>query len=397
MSNIVGIIAEYNPFHTGHKYQIDFLKQKGYEKIIVAQSGSCVQRGELALLSKFDRAKMAVQCGVSLVCEIPAPYSMLSAEGFAKAGISILKNLNVDAISFGSECCNVALLVEIAQYLLTDEYTAILKSFLAENLPFASARQKAILEKFDLNENLLCASNDILALEYIKACLLQDWHPDFIAVQRKGAAYNDIVPKDGFASASYLRNCVASFDFDSAMGFVPDDIKSLFQFQLDIANYCVSDTAFEKALLYSLRKKTAPDYIQLPDCNKELSFAFENAVSRSTSVEEIVNNLPTKQYTRARLRRIMLFALLEIRKDYPESVPFIRMLALDKNGQQIVKSSTTTSSLPISHSYRNLKSISAECARVVGYESLASDTRSTFCKLVQDMGTDYTTRLFSDK
>lgn len=395
MLNTVGIVAEYNPFHSGHQYQIDFLKKSGYENIVIAQSGSCVQRGELALFSKFDRAKMAITCGASLVCEIPAPYSMLSAEGFAKAGVSILKNIGVHALCFGSECGDVALLTELAEYLLSEEYSTHLKIFLGENLPFASARQKAILEKFDINDSLLSASNDILALEYIKASIQQNFAPKFIALKRKGANYNDPQPRGGFASASYLRKCIENFRFDEAEGFVPDSIKQLFKFQIDTASYCVFDDAFEKALIYSLRQKSAEDFILLPDCNKELSFAFEKAVSRSSSMEEIFDNLPTKQYTRARFRRIMLFSLLGIRKDYPENVPFIRLLAMDKNGEQIVKSAKCESQLPISHSYRDLKVLSDSCAKIVATESLATDTQSTFCRFIGEGSKDYTTRIFT--
>ncbi|MEG1049790.1 MAG: nucleotidyltransferase family protein, partial [Oscillospiraceae bacterium] len=284
MLKTVGIVAEYNPFHTGHQYQLDYLAQKGYKSIAVALSGSCVQRGQLCLLSKFERAKLALTCGVSLVCEIPAPYSMLSAEGFARAGMSILKNLGVSAVSFGSECGDLALLTQLAQYLLSEEYASSLKLFLQDNIPFAAARQKAILQRFEISDNVLCASNDILAMEYIKECLRLDWHPDFILVKRRGALYNDPIPKGGFASAGYIRKCVSDFRFDEAESFVPENIKSQFRKQLEMANYFIYDQNFERTMFFHLCQKSAEDFSVLPDCNRELSFAFEKAVVRSISM-----------------------------------------------------------------------------------------------------------------
>ena len=117
MSKSVGIVAEYNPFHTGHRYQIDFLKGEGFDTVVVAMSGSRVQRGSLALLNKHTRAKMALENGVSLVAEIPYPFSSMSAEGYAMAGMQTLKAMGVDAVSFGSESGDIKLLTDIAEYL----------------------------------------------------------------------------------------------------------------------------------------------------------------------------------------------------------------------------------------------------------------------------------------
>ena len=122
MSKSVGIVAEYNPFHTGHRYQIDFLKANGFDNVVVAMSGSCVQRGLPALMNKHDRAKMALENGVSLVAEIPYPFSSMSAEGYAMAGMQTLKALGVNAVCFGSESGDSEMLKNIASYLLSEEY-----------------------------------------------------------------------------------------------------------------------------------------------------------------------------------------------------------------------------------------------------------------------------------
>ncbi|MEG1782475.1 MAG: nucleotidyltransferase family protein, partial [Oscillospiraceae bacterium] len=198
MSKSVGIVAEYNPFHTGHGYQIDFLHSKGFEDVVVAMSGSCVQRGQFALFSKFARAEMALLGGVDLVLEIPCPFSIKSAEGFADAGVKILKNAGVNALCFGSESDDLPLMKEIASYLLGEEYSLNLKKYLAQNLPFPQARQSAILQKFELTKDFLSASNDILAIEYLKACIKLDWDVEIIPLKRRGANYKDLEGKGDF-------------------------------------------------------------------------------------------------------------------------------------------------------------------------------------------------------
>ena len=393
MSKTVGIVAEYNPFHKGHKFQIDSLLAMGFDKVAVAMSGSCVQRGEIALLDKFCRARYALDCGASLVCEIPFPYSSFSAEGFAKSGVHILKNIGVDAISFGSESADLGLLCSIAEYLLSAEYQTVLKDNLEHNISFAQAREKAILAKFDLSKEVISASNDILALEYIKECRRIGWDVEFVPVKRQGADYNDLSAKDGFASASGIRQRVADYRFEQTAEFVPENIKQHFINRLEQGDYFIPDSAFEKTVLYNLKKLKACDFAKIPDCNTELCHAFENAASVSKNMEQLFDNLPTKQYTKARLKRIMLFALLGADDTLPALPPFIRILSMDKKGEEIIKKASETSALPISHSYRILQDKNDNCRTVTEKESLATDIQSMFFKFPADSRSDYRTKL----
>lgn len=394
MSKTVGIVAEYNPFHTGHRYQLDTLRAMGFEKVAVAMSGSCVQRGETALLDKFCRAKYALDCGASLVCEIPFPYSSFSAEGFAKSGVHILKNLGVSAISFGSESADLPLLCSIADYLLSDRYEAVLKTNIDNGLTFANAREKAILAEFDLSRQVIAASNDILALEYIKECKRLGWDVEFVPVKRKGAAYNDLSAKDGFASAGGIRQRIAEYRFEQAAEFVPENIRQHFINRIEQGDYFSADTSFEKAVLYALKKHTAADFAKIPDCNTELSHAFENAAAVSVNFEQLFENLPTKQYTKARLKRIILFAFMGIDNTFPALPPFVRILAMDKNGEEIVKNASENSFLPISHSYRILQDKNENCRKVCQSESFATDMQSMFFKYPAQCRKDYTTKLY---
>lgn len=394
MSKSVGIIAEYNPFHTGHAYQLNYLKKMGYDTIVVAQSGSCVQRGEIGVVSKFARSHMAVDSGASLVVEIPMPYSALSAEGFASAGVFILKNLGVEALCFGSESADIQSLTDIAQYLLTEEYSSKISILMLQKRPFAEARQQVLMEKFDVEAGFLSSSNDILAIEYIKACIKQNWQPRLIAIKRTGVGYNAILPQNGFFSASGIRNLVKSYRFEDIYSFIPQEAKNTLQKQLNTGSYFIEDEAYEKALIFSLRQKDYSYFLNVPDCNKELAHSFEKALSICSNIEQLLNALPTKQYTKSRLKRIMLYSFLSIERFYPEYPPFIRILAMDKNGEPFIKHSSSVSCVPISHSYKILEEINKNCSQIIKMETTATDAFFTFAKIPCEARKDYTTKLY---
>ena len=389
MSKTVGIVAEYNPFHTGHRYQIDFLKANGFDNVVVAMSGSCVQRGLPALMNKHDRAKMALENGVSLVAEIPYPFSSMSAEGYAMAGMQTLKALGVNAVCFGSESGDSEMLKNIASYLLSEEYENSLKNYLGQNLPFPTAREKAIFEKFELNKNVVSASNDILAIEYIKACIKLNWQPEIIALKRKGADYNQTSEKDGFASASGVRKMIDEYRHEQVYKFIPQESVQTLETCLDRGSYFLSDVSWEKAVLFSLRNKTSEDFMQIADCNSELAGSLEKAASVSNSMEMLFDNLPTKRYTRARLNRIILSAFLDIKKDMPKDIQYIRLLGFDKKGEEYLKTASKNCPLPISHSVKILSEKSEECHRITIAESRACDAQATFSKFSGEPRQDF--------
>ncbi len=393
MSKSVGIVAEYNPFHTGHKYQIDFLKENGFDTVIVAMSGSCVQRGMPALLNKHDRAKMALEGGVNLVAEIPYPFSSMSAEGYAMAGMQTLKAMSVDAVCFGSESGNAQMLQEIAIFILSDEYENSLKRYLEQNLPFPTAREKAIFDKFELNKEVVSASNDILAIEYIKACIKINWQPEIIALKRKGAGYNQMGEKDGFASASGVRKMISEYRYEQIYKFIPQESAATMETCLDRGSYFLPDTSWEKAVLFSLRNKTSEDFMQITDCNSELAGSLEKAASVSNSMEMLFDNLPTKRYTRARLNRIILSAFLGVKNDMPKDIQYIRLLGFDKNGEEFLKTASKNCPLPISHSVKILSEKNDDCRKIAIAESRACDMQATFCKFSGEPRQDFVRKL----
>ena len=198
MSNVLGIIAEYNPFHNGHAYQLmESKKTCDADVVVCVMSGNFMQRGAPAIVDKWSRAQMALEGGVDIVIELPTIYSVASAEHFATGGIKILNSLGVDYISFGSECGNVDVLNEIAEVLYKEpkEYSVMLKHELSKGVSFPSAREKALL--MYLNDirryaNILSSPNNILGIEYLKALKKSKSSINAISVNRTGALHNKI-------------------------------------------------------------------------------------------------------------------------------------------------------------------------------------------------------------
>ena len=393
MSKSVGIVAEYNPFHTGHRHQLDVLHSQGWGNIAVAMSGSVVQRGMPAIINKHSRCEMALANGADIVAEIPCHFVLRSAEGYARRGMQTLKAMGVCAVSFGSESGNTKMLSDIAGYLLTEEYEKRLKSYIENNIPFPSAREKAIFDRFDISREVISASNDILAIEYIKACMQMGWEPEFVPVKRAGAAYNRTSVRDGFASATGIRKMISEYRQDHALNFIPEESRSLFEKHLDRGSYFLPDDAYEKAVLFKLGRMTASDFEKIPDCNYELSNSFEKAVQTACSFDSLFENLPTKRYTRSRLNRIIMNAILDTDKDFPDDIRYIRVLGFGRNGEDLFRNMSKNSLLPVSHSAKILGEKSEECRKITATESRATDLQSLFCKISQPPRLDYTNKI----
>ena len=220
-----GIICEYNPFHMGHKRQIDILRDMGYECIVCVMSGNYTQRGELAIFDKYTRAESAVMGGADIVLELPFPYSSFSAEGFANAGVHILSSIGVDAICFGSECGNLSILERAADAILSPNFKEIYSELVKSGRGSAAAYFDAIGEITKENVSLL--SNDILGISYIAAIKKLGAKLDIIPIKRVGAAYNEkSLDNNVLPSASAIREQITNeaIDLKSALsGFIPDD------------------------------------------------------------------------------------------------------------------------------------------------------------------------------
>ena len=348
------IVAEFNPFHNGHKYLIDKAHELGFESTVAVMSGNWVQRGDSAVISKFARAKQALSCGVDLVVELPTFWSMATAQKFAKGAVDIIANLNVDAIIFGSECGDIKRLMQTVYALRSDEFKAILRTLLDSGLTLASARAEAI-DRICGNGELLRNPNDTLALEYISAAKDLDLKCEFAAVKRIGAEHDSDVSVNNFCSASKLRSSLQKGDLLGTARFMPKAAFNIMKEEYD--NGRISDLSkFEKTILTVLRATPKEEYKALPDLSEGIENRLYNAARMCSDFDELLDFTATKRYTNARLRRLILSAFLRMKQsDIPNTVPYIRVLASNDNGNDILKKARGSSTLPIAMRSTSLK------------------------------------------
>ena len=337
MSTVLGIIAEYNPFHNGHLYQIEEAKRK---------TGAQYQRGNTSLIDKWKKAQMAIENGVDLVLELPTIYSLSSAENFAEGGIKILNNLKiVDTLCFGTETDDFAALNNIANVLYNEpkQYSAILSHELDRGLSFPKARENALL--MYLNDikryaNILSGPNNILAIEYLKALkrLKGDMNP--LIIQRRKVYYNDEKIIDEFASATAIRRLIATGEFEDLRKVMPKNSYMMLKEQIDRGKYVIDIIKYEKEILYTLRKMSIKEISDLPDVSEGLENSIRNAANSCNNLIDFVSMVKSKRYTQTRIQRILLYALLGItKKDMQNSkkvIPYVRVLGFDSKGKEML-------------------------------------------------------------
>ena len=209
MNNTIGIIAEYNPFHNGHAYQLKKIRKRHSNATIVAvMSGSFTQRGEAAILDKWTRAKLAIENGVDLVCELPYAFACRSAEHFARGGVQSLAALGIDALAFGAETNDLAMLQSVAHCMDTESFQSALHDRIAAGASYASALSSELMERRNIDDSILRAPNNILAIEYLRALARYASDVTPMLIERTGAAYHDTQLHEDTASASAIRNAL---------------------------------------------------------------------------------------------------------------------------------------------------------------------------------------------
>ena len=228
MSRVLGIIAEYNPFHNGHLYHIkQSIEQTNSDYVVCVISGNFVQRGNTSIVDKWTKAKMAIASGADLVIELPTVYATSSAENFAEGAIKILDELGVvDSISFGMETNDLSTLNNIANVLYQEpkDYVTMLNHELSRGVSFPKARENALM--MHLNDikryaNVLAGSNNILGIEYLKAMKKLKSSLQPIGIQREKVFYHDDFVVDDFASATAIRKMIINRQFDDIMKVMP--------------------------------------------------------------------------------------------------------------------------------------------------------------------------------
>lgn len=335
----VGIICEYNPFHLGHKKQIDKIRREQGPDcgIVCLMSGNYVQRGDCAIFDKSLRAQAALKCGADLVLELPITYALSSAEGFAAGGVRILSGF-CDGLSFGTENGDAQALRSTARALLSPEFPPALKEQLQKGLSFPAARQAA-LSSIGIDDSLLTSPNDILAVEYTKAILSQNADLELLPIRRSGS-YHDTVADPENPSATALRSLICAAD--RWQGFVPDAAAEV------LKNAPIhTRSAGERAILTRLRSMTDEEFELLPYGSEGLWRKLMYACRECATIEQIITQTKSKRYTRTRLERMILCAFLGISREMLEApAPYARVLGFTGAGAAILKQARKTGIFP---------------------------------------------------
>ena len=365
----VGIVAEYNPFHGGHQYQIRKIREScGADTPVVAvMSGDFVQRGEAASYDKFTRAEAAVRGGVSLVIELPLPWSLSSAEGFARGGVGLLGATGVvGALSFGSESGDLSAIEKTAAVLDTPEYNETLKAMLTGGTPFAAARAGAARALLGNTAAVLNTPNDLLAVEYLRAAAKLGHTFKYIPIRREGSVH------DGAGSASELRALLR--EGESLAGRIPGEAWDVFRCADEAGRGFVSPESLRTAILSRLLERTPEDFAAVPDAAEGLHFRLYEAARRGVSPEEIADLARSKRYAHARLRRMVMCAALGVRAGDANGIPpYIRVLAFDARGAALLREMKTSAVLPVVVKSARVKDENESIQRLFDLGSRAHD------------------------
>ena len=394
---IAGIIAEYDPFHKGHAAHIAATRAENggnATHVVAVISGSFTQRGEPALLSKFKRVEMALACGADLVLELPLPWAMAPAENFAAGGVAVLNALGcVNLLSFGSECGDTVALKQLANLANNPLYQSELKKELEKGIPYAAAGQAAA-EKI-LGKEIakhLSSPNNTLGIEYLRATSLQDAKWDVLTLQRQGALHGDKAPKDGFSSATLLREMVRNGHTAEAAEYMPDAAFSVLKTVCNSGEATTHTHRLEEALLAHLRRLDEAEYADLPWLSEGLENRLYRESRTATDYQALLNAVKTRRYPMARLRRVMWASLIGVTvADTCGLPPYIRILGMNDRGREILSLATPT--LPLISRTSQINELDKRAKRIFALECIATDLHALAMEHPLPCGTDHTTKL----
>ncbi len=385
------IISEFNPFHNGHKLLIDEAKNRGAKSITSIMSGSFVQRGQPALFSKFARTKCALQNGVDLVIELPVIYANSSANIFAYGGIEIANRLSIiDKIIFGSECGYVNKLYQTVDILNSDEFSMMIKKELKLGKSYARACNDA-MDKISIESGeILKTANNTLAIEYIKALIKTNSKITAETIKRQYTMHDTKEINNDVASASHIRELICSSD--DYQKLLPT--KNISVIEEEICNGRVTNyDSVEKTLYYKLVSMTLDDIKNLPDVSEGLENRLYKAIRAYNTIDDIIEYVKTKRYTRARIRRILMSAYLGIEKEMlTREISYIRVLGFNQKGQELLKEIKNNTEIPIITKVSNSKNnLTSNNLKLLELDILANDLQAINFKVAAKCGEDYYT------
>lgn len=367
----VGIIAEYNPFHNGHKFHLEkSLEITGAEVSVAVISGNFTQRGEPAILDKWTRAEMAVRNGINLVVEMPVIFACNNAGYFARGGVEILENLGCDYISFGSESGNIEELAGIARAMEMhrEEINEGVRMAVKEGQAYPQARAEVLSSIFDKETlNTIESPNNLLALEYLR--VIKQAKP--VTVKRQGSGYHEFIAKDNMASATGIRKLLTEDGDISTL--VPDITREMLMTRRE--EFCNGDKLFS-IMAAKILISSESELNGIFGAEEGLGSKMKNHIRYWKTLEEMIDGLKSKRYTRTRISRLLAMTLLGItREEVKQAQNYIRVLAFDEKGSRYLKEVKKSENcrLPILTNINKEAQLYPEIKNTLAKDALASD------------------------
>ncbi|NLC48201.1 MAG: nucleotidyltransferase [Tenericutes bacterium] len=342
---IIGIVVEYNPFHNGHLYQIKEIKKIFKDSlIIVCMSSSFTQRGELSILNKYDKTKVAIENGVDIVVELPYVYSVQSSDIFAKYSVSLLNTLHIDTLVFGTETKDITNIIEVANaQTLNKEYDLHVKKHLDKGISYPAALSNALK---DIGSYSIESPNDLLALSYIKEIYNSKYNIDIYNIKRTND-FHDKLSNDKIVSATNIREKINNNkDFSKQ---VPKNVYNI-----------LKNKKFDNKYFDYLKYKiySEDDLNKYLDVDEGLSVRIKKYIDKSNSTDELIKNIKTKRYTYNRISRMLNHILCSFTKEENnrvKNIEYIRILGFNESGKNYLNSIKKTIVIPVLNKYDTKK------------------------------------------
>ncbi len=368
---VAGIIAEYNPFHSGHAFLAESARRAGATHVIAVMSGNFVQRGEPSLLHHSVRTRAALEGGIDLVLQLPSVYAVSSAQSFARAGVEILNATGcTDWLVFGSESGETDKISEAARLVYSDEIKPLIAAELEKGISFAVARENALRSLNSECADIIQSPNNILGVEYVAALNILKSKIEPVTFKRIGAEHDSAKAAEKIASASLIREMIKSGK--DIKKYVPEGAPELY------LNSTFADIKkIETAILYKMRTATAEELALAPDISEGIENRILTVAKDAKSLDELYSMAKTKRYSHARIRRIILNHFLCVTaRDLACPVPYIRVTGFNQRGAELIRAFKETAMLPVITKAADAGNLSEEGKRIFSLECTAGDIYS---------------------
>ena len=346
--DFIGVVCEYNPFHNGHAYHLrESARLTDGQGVVCVMSGDFVQRGEAALYAKYARAEAAVRGGADVVFELPLPWALASAEGFARGAVGLLAAIGATTLSFGTESEDLGILDTLARRLIEPQTVELIRAKMADEpeLSFAAARQRVLEQLCGEGARALETPNNILAVEYLKTICEQELSIKPLAVRRLGSAH-DGAGEGNTRSASEIRSLLSRGE--SADRFMSASSRAVFERDTAQGRGIPSRTALETAILARLRMLRPADFAALPDASGGLGERLCRAAAEEPSLDAVFAAVKNKRLAMSRVRRACYCAALGVRSGMSDGIPpYARLLAANARGREMLAELRESSEIPI--------------------------------------------------